>query len=141
VRTRAAAVCLALALLAACGDARPTLPALESPAIFGMWDLETVNGRALPAGIAPILSADSAKVLSGDLEFLATGSFRQHLEIDLARGGQTQHVGSFGIGSWAAGGDHLTLRFLGVPATANVSDGGTVMTYTLDGDLYSYHKR
>ena len=136
-----ACLALTLTLLVACGDAKPTGP-LDVRTVFGMWDLESVNGHTLPTGIASRSGVESTEVLSGDFELRESGQYSQLLATNESQGVQARAVSRVYGGTWRVGGDHQLLVSIGPGnATPTMNGDVTVMTFRLDGDLYSYRKR
>jgi hypothetical protein len=127
-----------LAAVACGGSDSPTAP--TSASVAGTWNLQSINGSALPFVIAQT-GANKAEVLSDVLSVVATGSFTQITTLRTTVNGVVTTQSAADAGSYSLNGTAATFTFNsdGSVGTGQVS-GGT-LTVTTTGLVYVYKKQ
>jgi len=128
--------CLALALLVACGGA--TAPVITPDAVLGTWTLQSVNAVALPYNLSQS-GADYVRLTTGEIEFSDIGRFQQLSRFDTFQGGQANILSIVNNGGWTLNRGRVVMSFAN-RSTISATISGTVMTYKVDDNTYTYSK-
>src|SRR5512143_2292415 len=124
---------LVLSLAIACGSDSPSQP--TSASVAGTWNLQTINGTALPYVIT---QSDTTKVelVSDVVTAVATGSYTEITQVRTTVGGQVMNESFPDAGSFTLNGTAVVFQSNsdGSQTTGSVSGN----TFTLAGDGFAY---
>jgi len=129
----------ALFIAAACGgDDSPTAPTMAS--IAGTWNLQTVNGSALPFIVAQS-GSDKIEVLGDAITVTATGSFTQLTQVRVTQGGQVSTQSIPDAGTYTLNGSAVTFTFNSDGSSGTGTLNGKSLTVTESGISLVYRKQ
>lgn len=141
IRSAARAVMAAgiLLIAAACGgDDGPTAPTQAS--IAGLWNLQTVNGSALPFILAQS-GTDKLEVLGDAITVAEGGTFTQLTQLRVTQGGQTSTEAVPDAGSYTLSGTTVTFIFDSDGSSGTGTLSGKTLTVAEDGISLVYRKQ
>lgn len=131
--------CMLLVVAAACGgDDGPTQPTAAS--VAGTWQLQTVNGSALPY-VAAQVGLDKVELMSDVLTVVASGSFTQMTQIRVTQSGQVTTQSIPDAGSYTLNGSAVTFTFNSDGSTGTGALSGSTLTVAEDGFAFVYKKQ
>jgi hypothetical protein len=122
--------------LGACGSDSSTE---ASATIAGTWNLQSVNGSALPFVILQS-GANKAEILSDVITISGTGSFTQTTTVRTTVNGAATTQSVADAGTYTLSGSAITLRFNSDNSTGTGSWSGNTITATADGFAYVYKR-
>ena len=130
-------IVLLIPVVLACGGDSTTQPTMAS--VAGTWDLQTVNGVALPYVIFQT-GSNKTELVSDVVTAVSTGSYTQVSTIRSTFSGQTTTQSTSNAGSFTLNGTALVFRANdGTGGTGSVS--GNTFTLAMNGFAYVYRKR
>ena len=129
---------LAVTALAACGgDSSTTAPTQAS--IAGTWNLQTVNGAALPF-IAAQTGSNKAEITGDVLTVTNSGSFTEITSERITTNGQVSNQSFADAGTYVLNGTAVSFRFNSDGSTGTGTISGNTLTVAEDGFSYVYKK-
>lgn len=121
---RRACILLVTLVLVACGGDSTTQPTMAS--VAGTWNLQSVNGAALPYTISQ--SGSDSELLTGDvITATSSGSFTEITTYRVTQSGQTSTQTSSDAGSFSLNGTAVSFAF----------NSGSTGTGTLNGNTFT----
>ena len=128
-----------LFIAASCGgDDAPTAPTMAS--IAGTWNLQTVNGSALPFTVAQS-GSDKIEVLGDAITVTASATFTQLTQVRVTQGGQVSTQSVPDAGSYTLNGKTVTFTFNSDGSTGTGTLSGNTLTVAESGISLVYRKQ
>ena len=129
--------CMLLIVAAACGGDSPTQP---TASVVGTWNLQTVNGSALPY-LVPQTDFEAVELMSDVLTAAANGTFTQMTRFRVTQDGQAYPDSIPDAGSYALNGTAVTFTFDSDGSTGTGSLSGNTLTVAAEGFALVYKKQ
>jgi hypothetical protein len=129
--------CMLLIVAAACGGDSPTQP---TASVVGTWNLQTVNGSALPY-LVPETDTVKVELLSDVLTVAANGTFTEMTQLRATQNGQASTESIPDGGSYALNGTAVTFTFDSDESTGTGSLSGNTLTVAAEGFALVYKKQ
>jgi hypothetical protein len=126
-----------VALTVACGDST-TEPTMSS--IAGTWELQTVNGAALPYVIFQ-QGTEKVELTADVFAVTSAGTFTQLSTVRTTSNGQTETETIPDAGTYTLVGTALTFKFNSDQSTGTGSVSGNTLTVTDAGFALVYKKK
>lgn len=130
-------LCLTAASLVACGG--DSTGPIASAA--GTWNLQTINGTALPFTAVYVASPlYKLEILSDTFVASSNGSYVENFSIRETDGSTVTTQNGSDHGTWVQNNGALTITASdGTVSSAAIT--GDVITANIDGDVYVYHRQ
>jgi hypothetical protein len=127
-----------LAFTACGGSDSPSAPTPAS--VAGTWNLQSINGSALPFVIAQT-GANRAEILSEALTVVSTGSFTQITTIRTTVNGVVATESAADAGSYVLNGTAATFTFNSNGSVGTGQVTGSTLTVATTGVVYVFKKQ
>lgn len=129
--------CMLLMVVAACGSDSPTQPRAS---VVGTWNLQTIDGSALPYLVAQT-DSEALELMSDVLTFDANGTFTQLSQIRVTQDGQASTESFSDGGSYALNGTAVTFTFDGDGSIGTASLAVNTLSLASAGFALVYKKQ
>ena len=121
--------------LIACGGSDSTGPVASAE---GTWDLQTLNGKTLPATyFTDPATGDKSEILNDQFIFTADGNFTEAFTVRDTQGTTVTTTPGTDSGTWSQSGSQLNVITSGGPFTATVNNNTITISAAVGALVYA----